>query len=171
MRPPILFLTAGFGVGLWCGLGPVPSGGAWYVVAPLLVAATLLHRRAPLGAAIGIMVVAGILWGTAAEREREATCAGTWSRERGAASSKAAIVSLEDPAPDSGGIVDAEVIPGACAGSVRLRWPEGTAARGGAPWVVAGGVGGPLLVRRGGVRLVAPPRRGRRACVRPRHTD
>src|SRR6266513_996560 len=161
MRPPILFLTVGFGVGLWCGLGPVPSGGAWYVVAPLLVAATLLHRRAPLGAAIGIMVVAGILWGTAAEREREATRAGTWSRERGAASSKAAIVSLEDPAPDSGGIVDAEVIPGACAGSVRLRWPEGTAARGGTTWVVAGRWSGLLVVRR--VRALDPAPRGRGA--------
>src|SRR6266513_672694 len=160
MRPPILFLTVGFGVGLWCGLGPVPSGGAWYVVAPLLVAATLLHRRAPLGAAIGIMVVAGILWGTAAEREREATRAGTWSRERGAASSKAAIVSLEDPAPDSGGIVDAEVIPGACAGSVRLRWPEGTAARGGTTWVVAGRWSGLLVVRRTRVLDPAPHGRG-----------
>src|SRR3989441_1055508 len=59
MRPPILFLAIAFGVGLWGGLGPSPGRGAWYVVAPLLVAATLLHRRAPPGAAGGIMVVAG----------------------------------------------------------------------------------------------------------------
>src|SRR5216683_6468955 len=71
MRPPILFLTIAFGVGLWGGLGPSPGRGAWYVVAPLLVAATLLHRRAPLGAAVGLMGVAGMLWGAAAVRERE----------------------------------------------------------------------------------------------------
>src|SRR3989442_14739789 len=63
MRPPILFLTIAFGVGLWGGLGPSPGRGAWYVVAPLLVAATLLHRRAPLGAAVGIMGVAGKVGG------------------------------------------------------------------------------------------------------------
>src|SRR2546426_767195 len=158
MRPPILFLTIAFGIGLHGGLTVLVGRGAWYVVAPLLVVATLLHRRAPLGAAVGIMGVAGMLWGAAAVREREATCAGTWSRERGAASGKAAIVSLEDPAPDSGGIVDAEVIPGACAGSVRLRWPEGTSARGGTTWVVAGGWSGLLVGRRGGGRRVPSPR-------------
>src|SRR3989442_8180773 len=99
------------------------------------------------------MGVAGMLWGAAAVRERDATCAGTWSRERGAGSSKAAIVSLEDPAPASGGIVDAEVLGGACRGSVRLRWPEGHAARGGTTWVVAGKRGGRL--RGGGGRRAA----------------
>src|SRR3989441_7902320 len=74
MRPPILFLTIAFGVGLWGGLGPSPGRGAWYVVAPLLVAATLLLRRAPLGAAVGIMGVAGMLGGAAGGRGGGATC-------------------------------------------------------------------------------------------------
>ena len=107
MRPPILFLTAAFGVGLWAGLDPFASPGAalWSVALPLIAASAWLTTRAPLGAAVGIMGVAGMLWGRAAVREREATCAGTWSRARGAGGSKAAIVTLEDPAPASGGIV------------------------------------------------------------------
>src|SRR5438034_11805576 len=89
MRPPILFLTVAFGVGLWAGLDPfvfpgraLPGGALWVVALPVLAVAAWLARRAPLGAAVGIMGVAGLLWGTAAVREREATCAGAWSRER-----------------------------------------------------------------------------------------
>src|SRR2546422_386897 len=154
MRPPILILTAAFGVGLWAGLDPFafPGVALWGVALPLLAAAAWLAPRAPLGAAVGIMGVAGMLWGTAAVRERDATCAGTWSRERGPGSSRAAIVSLEDPAPVSGGIVDADVLSGTCRGSVRLRWPEGTGARGGTTWVVAGKWSG--LDRGGGMGLL-----------------
>src|SRR6267142_674907 len=125
MRPPILFLTVAFGVGLWAGLDPFvfPGAALWGVAVSLVAASARLARRAPLGAAVGIMGVAGMLWGAAAVREREDTCGGRWSRERGAASSKAAIVSLEDPAPASGGIVDAEVLAGTCGGALRLRWP------------------------------------------------
>src|SRR5207249_5009296 len=159
MRPPILVLTIAFGAGLYAGLDLLVLRGAWYVVVPVLGTALLLARRAPLGAALGVMGVAGLVWGMAAGREREATCAGIWSRERGAGSSKAATVRLEDPAPASGGIVDAEVLQGTCGGSLRLRWPEGSAARGGTTWVVAGrGSGiagrGVLVVRRG--RAVGP---------------
>ncbi len=168
MRPPILFLTVAFGVGLWAGLDPfvfpgraLPGGALWIVALPVVALAAWLARSAPLGAAVGIMGVAGMLWGAAAVRERDATCAGTWSRERGAGSSKAAIVSLEDPAPASGGIVDAEVLGGACRGSVRLRWPEGHAARGGTTWVVAGKWSGLLVVRR--VHALDPVPRGRGA--------
>src|SRR3989442_7096301 len=159
MRPPILFLPIAFGVGLWGGLGPSPGRGAWYEVAPLLVAATLLHRRAPLVAAVGIMGVAGMLWGAAAVRERDATCTGRWAAwgRAGEGQTRAAIVRLADPAPAQGGIVDAEVIPGACAGSVRLRWPEGTSARGGTTWVVAGERSGLLVGRRGGGGESLPP--------------
>src|SRR5439155_389008 len=126
----------------------------------------LLARRAPLGAALGVMGVAGLVWGMAAGREREATCAGIWSRERGAGSSKAATVRLEDRAPASGGIVDAEVLQGTCGGSLRLRWPEGSAARGGTTWVVAGrwsGIAGRgvLVVRR--ARALDPVSHGRGA--------
>src|SRR2546425_11980569 len=142
MRPPILFLTIAFGAGLYAGLDLLALRGAWYVVVPVLGTALLLARRAPLGAALGVMGVVGLVWGMAAGREREATCAGSWSRDRGAGSSKAVIVSLEDPAPASGGIVDAQVLAGTCGGSVRLRWPEGTPARGGAARGVGGGGGG-----------------------------
>src|SRR5438128_8699344 len=169
MRPPILVLTVAFGVGLSAGLDLFVLRGAWYVVVPVLGTALLLAQRAPLGAALGVMGVAGLLWGMAAGREREATCAGSWSRERGAGGSKAATVRLEDPAPASGGIVDAEVLPGTCGGSVRLRWPEGTAARGGTTWVVAGRWSGLdrvsgmglLVVRR--MRALDPVPRGRGA--------
>src|SRR5712691_6976238 len=177
MRPPILFLTVAFGVGLWAGLDPFafPGAALWGVALPLVAASAWLATRAPLGAAVGIAGVAGMLWGAAAVRERDATCAGTWSKQRGAGSSKAAIVSLEDPAPVSGGIVDADVLSGTCRGSVRLRWPEGTGARGGTVWVVAGrwsgfaeggggggvGGGGVLVVRR--ARALDPVPHGRGA--------
>ena len=164
MRPPILFLTIAFGAGLYAGLDLFVVRGAWYAVVPVLGTALLVARRAPLGTALGVMGVAGLVWGMAAGREREATCAGSWSRERGAGSSKAVTVGLEDPAPASGGIVDAQVLAGTCGGSVRLRWPEGTAARGGTTWVVAGGWSGAadrgvLVVRR--ARPIDPVPRGR----------
>ena len=145
MRPPILFLTIAFGVGLYAGL---EVRGAWYVVVPVLGTALLLVRSAPLGGAIGIIGVAGTLWGTAATRERAVTCAGRW--EPG---TRAVIVRLADPVPTTGGVVDADVVPGTCGGELRLRWPESRPARGGTMWVVAGrwaGVGarGVLVVRR-----------------------
>src|SRR2546428_1786209 len=171
MRPPILFLTIAFGAGLWGGLAPLTGRGAWYVVAPLLVAATLLHRRAPLGAAVGIMAVAGMLGGRAAVGERDATCTGRWAAggRAGEGRTRAVIVRLADPAPARGGIADAEVLPGTCGGSVRLRWPEDHAARGGTTWVVAGkwsgldrgGGMGLLVVRR--MRVLDPVPRGRGA--------
>src|SRR5207245_4990742 len=124
-------------------------------------------RRAPLGAAVGIMAAAGLLWGAAAARERDDTCAGRWIRERGAGSSKAAMVRLLDPAPDSGGIVEADVVGGACGGALRLKWPDGyRAAGGGTTWVVAGrwtGLDdrGVLVVRR--AHQLDPTPRGRGA--------
>src|SRR2546426_2499329 len=165
MRPPILWISVAFGAGLWTGLDAFQVRGAWYVVAPVLVGAAALHRRAPLGAALGIMAAAGVLWGGAAVRERDDSCAGRWSRERGAGSSKAAIVQLGDPAAANGGLVEADVVPGACGGALRLRWPEGYRAAGGTTWVVAGrwtGVGerGVLVVRR--ARPPRPPPPGRR---------
>jgi competence protein ComEC len=162
MRPPILFLTIAFGVGLYAGLDSFARRGAPYAVAPVLVAALWLGRRAPLGAAIGIMGVAGLVWGVAASRERDATCAGRWGRADEGREVRAAIVRLADPAPPSGGVVDADVLPGSCDGALRLRWPGEHVARGGTEWVVAGrwsGVAdrGVLVVRRL-VRLDATPR-------------
>src|SRR5437764_823441 len=165
MRPPILFLTVAFGVGLWAGLDPFVFVGAalWGVALPLIAAAACLAARAPLGAAVGIMGVAGLLWGTAAGREREATCTGRWAagENAGEGRTRAVIVRLADPAPPQGGIVDADVLPGACAGSVRLRWPEGTGARGGTTWVVAGKwTGSVLVVRRTRALDLVPHGRG-----------
>src|SRR2546423_8147347 len=161
MRPPILFLTVAFGVGLAAGLDLFAVRGALYAVAPVVGAALWLARRAPLGAAIGVIGVAGTLWGTAAGREREATCAGGWGKGNGERS-QAAIVRLSDPASASGGVIDADVLPGRCGGALRLRWPEEHVARGGTEWVVAGrwsGVAdrGVLVVRRL-VQLDATPR-------------
>src|SRR5439155_11732744 len=126
MRPPILFLTVAFGVGLAAGLDLFAVRGALYAVAPVLGAALWLARRAPLGAAVGVMGVAGTLWGAAAGREREATCAGRWGREtgEGGRGARAAIVRLFDPVSQQGGVVDADVLPGSCGGALRLRWPE-----------------------------------------------
>src|SRR5882724_10057267 len=175
MRPPILFLTVAFGVGLWAGLDPfvfpgraLPGGALWVVALPVVALAAWLARRAPLGAAVGIMGVAGMLWGVAAVREKEATCTGRWTAGVTAREgyTRAAIVRLADPAPAQGGIVDAEVRGGTCGGSVRLRWPEGRVARGGTTWVVAGrwsseGGRGLLVARR--VRALDPVPRGRGA--------
>ena len=164
MRPPILFLTIAFGAGLYAGLDLFAVGGVLYAVAPVVVAALWLARRAPLGAAVGIMGVAGSLWGLAAVRERDATCAGEWGRGTGeeGRGARAAIVRLSDPAPASGGVIDADVLPGSCGGPLRLRWPEEHIARGGTQWVVAGrwsGVAdrGVLVVRRL-IQLDATPR-------------
>src|SRR2546429_2012443 len=166
MRPPILFITGGFGVGLAAGLDLFRETGegrgeTW--VALLVVLAALgLARHAPLGAAIGVMSVAGMLWGGATTRERELTCAGGWKGDV----TRAAIIRLLDPAPDSGGVVDADVVPGPCGGALRLRWPDGIPAAGGTTWVVAGRwVGsddrGVLVVRR--AKLLDAQARGRGA--------
>src|SRR3989442_306977 len=65
MRPPILFLAVAFGVGLWAGGSGV---GGWGSGLAVLVVAAGLARQAPLGAAVGVMGVAGLLWGAAALR-------------------------------------------------------------------------------------------------------
>ena len=173
MRPPILFLTVAFGVGLWAGLDPfvLPGAALWGVAVSLVATSGWLAARAPLGAAVGIMGVAGMLWGAAAVRERDATCTGRWAAggRAGEGHTRAVIARLADPAPAQGGIVDAEVLPGTCGGSVRLRWPEDHAARGGTTWVVAGkwsgldrgGDMGLLVVRR--MRVLDPVPRGRGA--------
>ena len=166
MRPPILFLAVAFGVGLWAGLDPFvfPGAALWGVAVSLVATSGWLAARAPLGGAVGIMGVAGMLWGTAAVRERDATCTGRWAAggRGGEGHTRAVIARLGDPAPAQGGIVDAEVLPGTCGGSVRLRWPEDHAARGGTTWVVAGKWSGVLLVVRR-MRVLDPVPRGRGA--------
>ena len=76
MRPPLLWISVAFGAGLWAGLDSFPGSGVWGVVALGLAAALLVARGAPVGAAMGVMGVAGLLWGAAAVREQGATCRG-----------------------------------------------------------------------------------------------
>src|SRR5438552_2786264 len=65
MRPPILFLAVAFGVGLWAGLDPFvfPGAALWGVAVSLVATSGWLAARAPLGGAVGIMGVAGMLRG------------------------------------------------------------------------------------------------------------
>src|SRR5438094_1048098 len=159
MRPPILVITVAFGVGLWAGGSEL---GGWGSGLAVLAVAVWLARQAPLGAAVGVVGVAGLLWGAAARRQHEATCEGRWKGN----GTRAAIVRLGDPAPDSGGPVEADVVEGRCGGALRLRWPDGVPAGGGrrGGWG-GGGVGsdghGVLVVRR--ARLLDAEPRGRGA--------
>lgn len=169
MRPPILSLTIAFGAGLIMAL----SGGdlrvsAWCV----LVGALLVFRRAPLGAALGIMLVAGAVWGGAAVREQGASCAGVWIRQGSSTPgwqpgvnnppTRSVIVELTDPVAAAGGVTEGAVRTGRCGGSLTIRWPAGHAARGGTTWVVAGRFLGDanrgILVARRVRQLDATPR-------------
>ncbi|HWC74016.1 MAG TPA: DNA internalization-related competence protein ComEC/Rec2 [Gemmatimonadales bacterium] len=140
----------------------------------VLCGTALLFRRAPLGSALGVMLVAGSLWGAAALRERDSSCAGQWSRpvqspltpgwQPGV--SRAATVQLTDPVTEKGGLTEGAVRMGLCSGSLTIRWPEGNAARGGTTWVVAGRFfadarGGVLVARR--LRQLDAEPRGRGA--------
>ena len=148
MRPPILYLTIGFGAGLVAALNAYAVSGAPYAVVLVLIGAAVLHRQSPLGAACGIMFVAGLLWGSAAVRERAATCPGQWSgwapptpgRRPGVSRTPthSAIIRLSDPVPVIGGVAEGVAQPGECGGALLIRWPDGHPARGGTTWVVAG---------------------------------
>jgi competence protein ComEC len=163
MRPPILYVTMAFAAGLGAGLS---GRGEWGVVACVLLGATALAQRAPVGAACGIMAVAGLLWGGAAARERSATCGGVWGRGtgEGGGGTRAATVRLRDPVAASGGVVEGDVTRGLCGGTLKIRWPERHRARGGTTWVVAGrwlgDAGRGILVARR-VRLLDSEPRGR----------
>src|SRR2546422_3912198 len=69
-------MSVAFGAGLWAGLDSFPRSGEWGGVALVLAAALLVAREAPVGAAIGVMGVAGLLWGAAAGGGQDATGAG-----------------------------------------------------------------------------------------------
>src|SRR5437879_4485831 len=126
------------------------------------------------------MLAAGVGGGGAAAREQGTTCAGRWTAGEsrltagesrstaGEGGARAAIVRLGDPAPDSGGPVEAEVVAGPCGGALRLRWPDGIPAAGGTTWGVAGrGVGGGGGVGSGG-RGVLVVRRAKLLDAEPR---
>jgi competence protein ComEC len=166
MRPPILWIAVAFGAGLWAGLGFLGLWGAeaFLVIVPPLVGAAWLWRAAPLGAALGIMGVAGMIWGVAATRSQGDGCAGRWSDQPGR--SHAAVVRLFDPAPATGGVVVASAIGQPCRGTLKLKWPTSRPGEGGTTWLVAGrwlGTGhrGIFVVRR--ARLLDSVPRGRGA--------
>ncbi|HXM38653.1 MAG TPA: DNA internalization-related competence protein ComEC/Rec2 [Gemmatimonadales bacterium] len=126
-------MTIAFGAGLLAALNGVElRATAWCV----LLGAAVLQRRAPLGAACGVMLVAGAMWGTAALREKARDCAGVWGR--GSVGTHAVTVRLRDPVAATGGVADGDVRGGPCGGSLTIRWPQGYAAHGGTTWVVAG---------------------------------
>src|SRR2546422_7898152 len=132
MRPPLVWISVAFGAGLWAGLGSLGAWGAgmWAVGASVLIVALSVARQAPVGAAIGLMGVAGLLWGAAAVREQDATCAGRWTAGGKAGDAageggrvRAVVVRLADPAPADGGLVEAWVESGRCGGALSIRWP------------------------------------------------
>src|SRR2546428_3319853 len=148
MRPPLVWISVAFGAGLCAGLGSLGAWGAgmWAVGASVLIVALSVARQAPVGAAIGLMGVAGLLWGAAAVREQDATCAGRWTaggRAEDAAGEggrvRAVVVRLADPAPADGGLVEARVESGRCGGGLGVCRPAGHLPRRGAPGVFARG--------------------------------
>jgi len=146
VRPPILWITVAFAVGIFAALNGVELR---VTASCVLLGAAVLQRRAPLGAACGVMLVAGGLWGASALRERAATCAGVWSTDQGGLTpgwqpgvnkpaTRSVTLRLTDPAPAAGGVVEGVVQAGACRGTLTIRWPQGYAAHGGTTWVAAG---------------------------------
>src|SRR5437867_13446479 len=99
---------------------------AWCV----LLGALLLQRRAPLGAACGVMLVAGILWGGAARREQRASCAGAWTNQGvltpgwqpgvNTPTTHSAILELTDPVSATGGVAEGVVRAGPCGGALTI---------------------------------------------------
>src|SRR3989441_476087 len=145
----------------------------WGVAAGVLVVALGVARQAPVGAAIGLMGVAGLVWGAAAVGGQDGAGGG-----RGTAGGRtgdtageggrvrAVVVRLADPAPADGGLVEARVEAGPCGGALSIRWPASHPARGGTLWLVAGRwVGdvrrGVLVARR--IRQLDGERKGRGA--------
>ncbi|PYP60034.1 MAG: DNA internalization-related competence protein ComEC/Rec2 [Gemmatimonadetes bacterium] len=172
MRPPILYLTIAFGAGLFTALNAYAVSSAPYAGLLVLLGTAVLVRRAPLGAAVGLMFVAGLLWGASALREQRASCAGRWSGwgapgpRPGANETRSVIVQLTDPVSATGGVAEGVVRAGPCGGALTIRWPEGHPAHGGTTWVVAGRFLGEsgrgiLVARR--VRELDPVPRGRGA--------
>src|SRR3989442_5571540 len=140
MRPPLVGIGVAFGAGLWAGLGSLGAWGAgvWAVGAGVLMVALSVAGEAAVGAAIGLMGVAGLLWGAAAVGEQDATCGGRWTGggkagdaagERGRV--RAVAVRLADPAPADGGLVEARVESGRCGGAVWVSLARGLSAPGG----------------------------------------
>src|SRR3989442_12981370 len=101
MRPPILFLTVAFGVGLWLGLDPFafPDGVLWGAALPLAAASVWLAPRAPLGAAVGVMAVGGLFLGRGGGPGKGGGGGGGGGGGEGGGGRKAATVWGEGPGP------------------------------------------------------------------------
>ena len=141
MRPPILYLTVAFGAGLFTALNAFAMRGAPYAGLLVAAGALVLAHRTPVAGACGFALVSGLLWGAAALRVRDKTCSGRWGdalQSPGRRPGVAATIRLTDPASDSGGVVEAQVLPGLCGGTLTIRWPAGHRAHGGTTWIVAG---------------------------------
>src|SRR2546422_3710729 len=128
MRPPLVWISVAFGAGLWAGLGSLGAWGVgmWAVGASVLIVALSVARQAPVGAAIGLMGVAGVLWGAAAVRGQDATCAGRGTaggKAGGAAGGRgrgrAVAGRLAGPAPAGGGLGEGRGESGGCGGGAR----------------------------------------------------
>src|SRR2546422_11562033 len=76
-------MSVAFGAGLWAGLDSFPRRGEWGGVALGLAAALLVAREAPVGAAIGVMGVAGRGRGGGPAPGHEGTRAGGRAAGRG----------------------------------------------------------------------------------------
>jgi competence protein ComEC len=169
VRPPLLWITVGFGAGLAAGLATFHGIQDLGVGVPILAGAVLVAKRAPVAAALGLAAIAGLLWGAAAVVRRDASCAGRWAREADDRNpgSRATIVRLADPVSTAGGIVEGRVLAGGCGGgTVTLRWPTARPAGGGSTWLVAGpwlGSAGRGLLRVRSARALDATRHGRGA--------
>src|SRR2546428_8655945 len=99
MRPPILFLTVAFGVGLWLGLDPFafPDGVLWGAALPLAAASVWLAPRAPLGAAVGVMAGGGFFLGGGGGPGKGGAGRGGRGRGEGGGGSKDRAVARREP--------------------------------------------------------------------------
>src|SRR2546422_9489285 len=81
MRPPLVWISVAFGAGLWAGLGSLGAWGVgmWAVGASVLIGALSVARQAPVGAAIGLMGVAGVVGGGAGGGGGGGAGAGRWA--------------------------------------------------------------------------------------------
>jgi competence protein ComEC len=165
VRAPIVVFALAFGAGLWAGLFPFldPGGVPVTLFAGCVVgvAAWRLAHVAPRAATAAVTAAAGLLWSSAALRERSVTCVGQWSAVGGA---HTATVRLLDPVSAGDEVVGGDSRDAGCGGEIPLRWPADSTAQGGTTWVVSGrwlgdGDRGVLQVRR--ARLLDGTPRGR----------
>ena len=89
MRPPILWITVGFGVGLAAGVRLFGDVGAWALGLPVAVGVLALARRAPVAAAMGIATLVGS-YGVKSRCGSGRRAAGGWGKREGCGPSSCA---------------------------------------------------------------------------------